>query len=136
MSAFAPVGPPSNAQVLKLAVQNLACHPQAQRRYVQIGWMNRAIANLREIGADLDALVAAGDFTEEEATVVRQLLDEFDNALSQRPDLLAFEGREPREFLFSNALENEEWDRIRQSARVAHRKLSGDRSVFISIMAK
>src|ERR1700733_8374106 len=123
MSAFAPVGPPSNAQILKLAVQNLACHPQAQRRYVQIGWMDRAVANLRQIGADLDVLVAAGDLTAEDATVVGHGRDELNDALGARPALLHANGREPREFLFSDALENEDWDRIRQTARAAHRKL-------------
>jgi hypothetical protein len=98
--------------------------------------MDRAVANLTRIGADLDALVTAGDLTAEEAKVVRDVRDELNDALSRRPDLLHSDGREPREFLFSDALENEDWDRIRQSARVAHRKLSGDRSVFISIMAK
>jgi hypothetical protein len=98
--------------------------------------MDRAVANLRQIGADLDTLVAAGDLTAEDATVVRHVRDELNDALSRRPDLLHANGREPREFLFSDALENEDWDRIRQTARAAHRKLSGDRSVFISIMAK
>jgi hypothetical protein len=136
MSVFAPVGPPSSAQILKLAVQNLACHPQAQRRYVQLGWMDRAVANLERIGADLDPLVATEDISEEEAAIVRELRDEVQRALSRRPGLLELDRRGPREFLFSNALENDDWDRIRQIARLAHGKLSGGRSVFISIMAK
>lgn len=136
MSVFAPVGPPSSAQILKLAVQNLACHPQAQRRYVQLGWMDRAVANLARIGGELDTLVADGDITAEDATLVGELRDEVAGALSRRPDLLQLDRRAPREFLFSDALENEDWDRIRQIARVAHGKLSGGSSVFISIMAK
>ncbi len=136
MSVFAPVGPPSSAQILRLAVQNLACHPQAQRRYVQMGWMDRAVDNLARIGAELDSLVTDGDITAEEAVLVGELRDEVAGALSRRPDLLQADRRAPREFLFSDALENEDWEAIRQLARVAHGKLSGGRSVFISIMAK
>ena len=135
MSSSAPAAPPSPAQLLRLAVQNLSCHPQSQRRYVQLGWMDRAIANLAEIGADLSPLVESGEINEEDAAQVAALRDTVNNVVKRRPDLLLVDQRQPREFLFSRALEDDDWNAIRQLARVLHRKLSGDRSVFVSIMA-
>jgi hypothetical protein len=135
MSLSASDAPPSSAQLLRLAVQNLACHPQSQRRYVQLGWMDRAIANLAEIAADLSPLVEAGEVKEEDAAQVVALRDTVNAALERRPDLLQVDHRQPRAFLFSNALEDDDWNGIRQLARALHRKLSGDRSVFVSIMA-
>jgi hypothetical protein len=136
MSVFAPTGPPSTAHVLRLAVQNLACHPQAQRRYVQMGWMDRAFTNLTEITEDLSPLLADNEISSEDAALLEQLRAAVIDAVDRRPDLLQPDTRQPREFLFSNALEDEDWDRIRTLARSAHGRLSGDRSVFISIMAK
>jgi hypothetical protein len=136
MSVFAPTGPPTTAQVLRLAVQNLACHPQAQRRYVQMGWMDRAFANLTEISEDLSPLIADDEISAEDASLLQELREAVVDATDRRPDLLQQDTRQPREFLFSNALEDEDWDRIRMLARAAHGRLSGDRSVFISIMAK
>ena len=135
MSVFAPTGPPTTAQVLRLAVQNLACHPQAQRRYVQMGWMDRAFGNLMEI-EDLSPLIADNEISAEDASLLQGLRAAVIDATDRRPDLLQPDTRQPREFLFSNALEDEDWDRIRTLARAAHKRLSGDRSVFISIMAK
>jgi hypothetical protein len=137
MSNFAPpAGPPSTAQLLRLAIQNLACHPQAQRRYVQMGWMDRAVDNLTKLAADPDALAGEGELSESEIELVVGVREQLEAALAANPDLLERDRRAPREFLFTNALETESWDRIRVLARVAHHELSGDKSVFISINAK
>jgi hypothetical protein len=137
MSNFAPpVGPPSTAQLLRLAVQNLACHPQAQRRYVQIGWMDRAVNNLMRLAADPEALIAEGELSETDIQAVVAVREQLERALAEHPDLLEPDRRAPREFLFTNALENESWNRIRERARAAHHELSGNRSVFVSINAK
>jgi hypothetical protein len=137
MSNFAPpVGPPSTAQLLRLAIQNFACHPQAQRRYVQMGWMDRAVENLTKLAADSDALAAEGELSGSEIELIVGVRDQLEAALAANPDLLERERRAPREFLFTNALENESWDRIRERARIAHHQLSGDKSVFVSINAK
>jgi hypothetical protein len=137
MSNFAPpVGPPSTAQLLRLAVQNFACHPQAQRRYVQMGWMDRAVQNLTRLTADPDALVAEGELSESEVQLVMGVREQLEAGLAEHADLLEADRRAPREFLFTNALENDSWDRIRETARAAHHQLSGDKSVFVSINAK
>jgi hypothetical protein len=136
MSVIAPTGPPSNAQVLRLSVQNLACHPQAQRRYVQIGWMDRAVANFTQITENLSPLVAEGEINAEDVQLLQELRAAVIDTADRHPDFLQTNIRQPREFLFSKALEDEGWERIRTLARAAHGRLSGDRSVFISIMAK
>src|SRR3954469_4845955 len=101
--------PPPDDQLLRLAVQNLACHPQAQRRYVQMGWMGRAVGNLQRIGADLGGLVAEGKLDADQAQLIGELREQVADALARRPDLLAEERAAPREFLFSDALENDDW---------------------------
>jgi hypothetical protein len=128
--------PPTDAQLLRLAVQNLACHPQAQRRYVQLGWMARAIGNLRRIGANLDGLVADGTLGADDANAIAGLRDLVLETHQRRPDLLGEEDARPRAYLFSYALEDDDWEAIRQTARAVHAKLAGESSVFVAIMAK
>jgi hypothetical protein len=128
--------PPTDAQLLRLAVQNLACHPQAQRRYVQMGWMARAIGNLRRIGVNPDGLVAEGELRAEEATEIAALRDLVVATLQRRPDLVGEENARPRAYLFSHALEDDDWEAIRQRARAIYAMLAGESSVFVAIMAK
>jgi len=128
--------PPSDEQLIRLAVQNLACHPQAQRRYVQMGWMSRAMGNLSRIGEDLDTLVADGRLDGEQARQIAELRTLVQETLERRPDLVDEAGASARDYLFSSALEDDDWETIRQRARKLHHALSGEMSVFISIMAK
>lgn len=127
---------PSDTQLLRLAVQNLACSPQAQRRYVQLGFMRRAIGNLQRVGADVDRLVAEGALDAEQAELVRQLREDVAQQMSTHEDFLEEANAAPREFLFGTALENEDWERVRQLARRGHSMLAGEESVFVAIMAK
>src|SRR6202012_5356677 len=50
--------PPNDFTLLRLAIQNLSCAPQAQRRYVQLGMMSRAAGNLRRIADHLGGVIA------------------------------------------------------------------------------
>jgi polyhydroxyalkanoate synthesis regulator phasin len=127
---------PSDPQLLRLAVQNLACAPQAQRRYVQLGWMARALDNLDRVGADVDKLVADGELKTEQAQLIRELREEVARQVSNHEDFIEEADSGPREYLFGNALENEDWERIRQLARRGHTLLMGEGSVFIALMAK
>jgi hypothetical protein len=135
-SAPAAPAPPADEQLIRLAVQNLACHPQAQRRYVQMGWMSRAIGNLQRIGGDLDRLVAEGKLEVEQAEHITPLRDLVATTLERRPDLIGEQIAAPREYLFSDALEDDDWEAIRQLAREVHHALAGESSVFVAIMAK
>lgn len=121
---------------LRLAVQNLACAPQAQRRYVQLGWMRRAIDNLDRVGAQVEALVAADLLSAEQADLVAALRAEVLARMASDPGFLEEDASGPRDFLFGGALENPGWDVVRHQARRCHADLAGEDSVFMAIMAK
>jgi hypothetical protein len=128
--------PPDDLTLLRLAVQNLACAPQAQRRYVQMGLMARAIGNLDRLGGDLQPFLDRGDLDDARAAMISALREE---VLAQRdadPDFVPEAIAGPREFLFGDALETEGWSRVRRLARPCHSALVGERSPFMAIMAK
>jgi hypothetical protein len=123
-------------QLLRLAVQNLACAPQAQRRYVQLGMMPRALGNLERVGARLDEFVEAGALSEEQAELIAQLRGEVSRQLAEDPSFLEEQASGPREFLFSHALENDRWHRVRHLARRCFTALAGEESPFVAVMAR
>jgi hypothetical protein len=88
------------------------------------------------LAADPEALIAEGELSETDIQAVVGVREQLERALAEHPDLLEPDRRAPREFLFTNALENESWNRIRERARAAHHELSGNKSVFVSINAK
>lgn len=132
----APNAAPPDVKLLQLAVQNLACAPQAQRRYVQMGLMSRAVDNVNRLGADPQPLVDAGELTPEQAELVAKLQAELARQLEEHEDFLEERDAGPREFLFGHALENEGWHTLRHLARESHSALVGDASPFMAIMAK
>jgi hypothetical protein len=126
----------TDAQLLRLAVQQLACAPQAQRRTVQLGHMQRAVDNLQRIGADLEPLVDAGVLDADQAGLVADLRDELAADLERHDDFLELRDSAPRAFLLGSALENDDWHALRLTARRAYHAIHGDKSPFIAIMAK
>jgi hypothetical protein len=127
---------PSDVTLLRLAVQNLACSPQAQRRYVQLDMMRRAIGNLDRVGARADELVASGELDAEQAARVSELRSEVLRQMEANADFLEEADAAEREFLFGHALENDGWTRIRQLARPCHTALVGEDSPFLALRAK
>lgn len=127
---------PSDVTLLRLAVQNLACAPQAQRRYVQLDMMRRAIGNLDRIGARAGELVASGELDADQAARVSELREEVLHQLDANPDFLEEAHAADREFLFGHALENDGWTRIRALARPCHSALVGEESPFLALRAK
>lgn len=126
----------TDANLLRLAVQQLACAPQAQRRTVQLGHLQRAVANLQRIAADLEPLVDAGVLDDEQADLVVALRDELVADLEAHEDFLEERDSGPREYLLGNALENDDWHRLRLTARRAYHAIHGDQSPFVAIMAR
>ena len=122
----------------RLAVQNLANVPQAQRRYVQMGWMNDAIVSLDNAVAGLDTLVAEEALTADQAEQMREVHRLLHRALDSHDNFLEFspETDDEREWLLSDGLENDEWEAIRQVARKLYGDIAGPGSVFIAINAK
>jgi hypothetical protein len=125
-----------DARLLRLAVQNLACAPQAQRRYVQLGMMPRAIGGLQQLGADLTPLIDAGDLDATQAALIKELRDELIRTIAGHDDFLDQEGASAREYLFGTALETDEWHAVRHLARRCYTALAGKEWPFIAIMAK
>jgi hypothetical protein len=123
-------------QLLRLAVQNLACAPQAQRRYVQMGWMRRAVDNLIRVGDQVEALRDAGELDTEQVALVTELREEVMRHLDTDQDFLEERNAAPREFLFGHALENDPWNRVRHRARRCHSRLAGADAPFAAIMAR
>jgi hypothetical protein len=126
----------TDAQLLRLAVQQLATASQAQRRTLQLGHLPRAVANLQRIAADLQALRQAGVFDDEQLALVAALRDEVSARSDADPAFIPREGVDGRDFLFTSALETPEWHHLRLTARRAYHAIAGDQSPFIAIMAK
>ena len=125
-----------DVQLVRLAIQNLACAPQAQRRYVQLGMMPRAIDNLQRVGGRLDELVEAGALTAEQAGLIAEVRDEVGRHTAEDPEFFEEERSGAREFLFSDALENDRWHSLRHRARSCYTALAGEESPFVAIMAR
>jgi hypothetical protein len=125
-----------DAMMLRFAIQNLACAPQAQRRYVQLGFMTKAVANLDRIAADLEPLITQGLIDDEQAELACQVHAELKARLAEDPRFLREDVSGPREFLYSDELEGDDWRRLRQLARRAYTAIVGESSPFIAIMAK
>jgi hypothetical protein len=127
---------PSQADVLRLAVHNLANAPQAQRRYVQLGLMPKAVGALDKLGADPRAIEGGDSFSDDGVAMIVDLRAEVLRLAGEHEDLLELRRSGPREFLFGDALEDETWDGIRAMARRCHDELSGEVAEFRSVMAK
>ena len=123
-------------QKARLAIQNLACVPQAQRRYIQMGWMPNAIVNLDNAVENLDSLIGDELVTPEQADKMRELHRLVHHGLDTHEDFLEEKISGPREFLLGHALENDDWEAIRQVARNLFGDVAGEDSVFIAINAK
>lgn len=105
---------------LKKAVSLLGGPAQAHRRTVQLGRFQGTCKFLSEDGARVEEMVAAGHLTEEQAAQIALTRELLLRLKEGREDPLA-EGRSgPREFLWSEELEDEEWEGVRLAARRAH----------------
>ena len=87
---------------LRVAVMNLACGAAAQRRFVQLGMLQQACATIDELRGD---------------ERVAPLAAELDALRGASDDFMHERESGPREFLFSDALEEEGWRRTRRLAR-------------------
>lgn len=132
------MNPPSEAMLLRLAVQQLANGPQAQRRYVQLGIMARAVGNLERLGADPRGVDGGEMFSDEAAAAIARLREHLLAKSQAEPRLFAAFDEQvcgPREFLWSDALVDDDWEELRQLARRCYREIADD-SVFVALMAK
>ncbi|HLH67178.1 MAG TPA: hypothetical protein VKV27_15920 [Solirubrobacteraceae bacterium] len=102
---------------LRIAIMNLACAPQAQRRYVQLGTLERACDTVASIAPRAGSLVAEGLLSAQAAGHLQEVCTALESLKAAREDYLAQRGSERREYLFGEALQDEHWHRVRHAAR-------------------
>jgi hypothetical protein len=112
---------------LRLAVMHLGCAPQAQRRYVQLGLLQRAAQTVEEEGGRAERLLEAGVLDRSQAELVASLRDELAELRESTDDYMHERVAHPREFLFGHALEEEGWRTLRHLARSCFMALREDR---------
>lgn len=115
---------------LRIAIHPLAGHPQAQRRWVQMGFV-KATDFLEVHANQVDAYVAAGAATPDQARLVADVLAAFLEVKAARPDLFYERECGPRAFLWSTAFEEDEWTDLRVKARLAFSALSEGKEPLI-----
>jgi hypothetical protein len=102
---------------LRLAIHPFAGHPQAQRRWVQLGYMQRSSEMLDVEAGRVDAYVAAGALTSDHARQVAEVIEAFNAVKARRDDLFYDQECAPRAFLWSTAFEEDDWIDLRAKAR-------------------
>jgi hypothetical protein len=112
MATQAPA-PPKPEFALRIAVMNLACAPQAQRRYVQLGMLQRACATIDELAPRIDEL----SFSSEQKEQIRELASQLERLRSSSSDFMHLSESGTRAFLYGTALEEPEWSGVRTVAR-------------------
>lgn len=117
---------------LRWAIHPFGGPPTAQRRWLQMGLMKRSSESLEVEAGRVDAYVAAGAATDDEARLVAEVLEAF-RALKTRRANLFYDEEEyaPRAFLWSAAFEESEWTDLRAKARQAFGVLSEGRGPLI-----
>jgi hypothetical protein len=116
---------------LRWAIHPFAGHPMAQRRWVQMGHMQRSGESLEDETGRVDAYVAAGAMTEAVAVQVAEVLDAFHEVKARRTDLFYEEVSAPRTFLWTTAFEEDDWTDLRAKARRTFGTLSEGKEQII-----
>jgi hypothetical protein len=116
-SLFAPSFASRLDPGLRLALMNLACCREAQRRYVLLGTLQRACATVEEHASRAGELQSAGLLDEQQAAQLEELGIALADLRSGSDDFLAEGAASSRDFLFGHALEDEGWHRLRHRAR-------------------
>ena len=109
---------------LRFGVQALAIPPGAARRWVQLGMMQRVCRPLDAGLAGVDRLEASGEIDANQRTLVTDLLSLFARLREERDDVFEERSSGPRSFMWSDALDDDQWKEIRHRARVCFAALA------------
>ncbi len=112
---------------LRLAVMNLGAAPLAQRRYVQLGMLQRAAQTVEQEGGRTEELRDAGVLDPSQAELIASLRGELAELRDSTTDYMHEREAGPREFLFVHALEDDGWHKVRHLARTCFTSLREDR---------
>jgi hypothetical protein len=121
---------------LRIALVILGGPPQAQRRHVQLGTIRRASETVMQFDDDREGLIHAELIDDETAALVTELAAEIRLRLSANADFFRESVAAPREFLFGDELETDEWSSVRLAARRAFTAVAGETSRFTALIAK
>jgi hypothetical protein len=108
---------------LRMAVMTLACAPQAQRRYVQLGMLKRATGAIADLLPRLDEVKGPAALTDRQVELLTTLREEFARLQASGEDYLHEREADTRDFLFGHALEDDAWHRVRHAARACYTEL-------------
>jgi hypothetical protein len=116
---------------LRWGIHPLGGHPMAQRRWVQMNHMQNSVALLEAEAPHVDAYVAAGALTEDDARRIAEVLEALEAVKAQREDLFYEQVLAPREFLWTTAFEEDDWTDLRAKARQTFGILSNEKGALI-----
>ena len=111
---------------LRLAAMTLGAAPQAQRRSVQLGMLQRAAQTVEQEGRRTEELRDAGVLDSSQAELIASLRRELAELRDSTDDYMHEREAGPREFLFVHALEDEGWHKVRHLARTCFTSLRED----------
>lgn len=121
-----------NETQLRFGILALAVPPSAARRWVQLGMMQRACGPLVAGLAGVDHLEAIGEIDSNQGKLAREVVSLFENLKSQRDDVFEERDAGPRSFMWSDALDDDDWKEIRRKARICYGALSVGKEPLIS----
>lgn len=109
---------------LRFGVLALAIPPGAARRWVQLGMMQRICRPLDAGLAGVDHLEAVGEIDVNQRSLVTEVVSLFARLRDERDDVFEERDSGPRSFMWSDALDDDEWKEIRHKARVCYAALA------------
>jgi hypothetical protein len=111
---------------LRRALMSLGGPGQAQRHHVRVGLLQDSCCAMEELRERLPALEQAGAVDAEQATRLRAAADGLASLrLGWRDRMPPEPARAGFDFLWSDALEDAEWDAVRRLARTAFTAMRG-----------
>lgn len=123
-----PDDPRAARQALLRALTILGGPAQAQRRTTQLGSFQGICRLMEKEGARAGELRAAGVLTGSQAAIVEEVRARLIALRESREDFLEERRAAPRDFLWSHALEDEEWSALRHLARRGFTEMTSEDS--------
>lgn len=109
---------------LRFGVLALAIPPGAARRWVQLGMMQRVCQPLEAGLAGVHHLETVGEIDVNQRQLAAEVVSLFARLRDERDDVFEERDAGPRSFMWSDALDDDDWKKIRRKARVCYAALS------------
>ena len=109
---------------LRFSALALAGPPSSQRRWVQLGMLQRACGILEQELSEVPVLAEQGAVSDQQAQLISGMGERYLSLRAASDDLLDEARSEKRSFLWSDALESPQWRELRRAARQCYDVLS------------